>query len=195
MWDERYSVDEYIFGTEPNSFLAEHAEILEDPVLSLAEGEGRNAVFLASLGFRVHGVDLSEIGLAKAMALARAEHVTIETEVADLNTFVPKHRSYGSVISIFAHVPASTRGRLYPLLEKCLKPGGILLLEAYTEEQLTRDTGGPRDPDVMMSESKILREFPHLEPIMLQERVREVIEGTYHTGIASVVQYIGRKSG
>jgi cyclopropane fatty-acyl-phospholipid synthase-like methyltransferase len=193
MWDQRYAVDEYIYGTEPNSFLAEHAEMLSGPVLSLAEGEGRNSVFLASIGLKVHGVDGSNVGLAKAQALARSRGVEIQTEVADLGIFEPAANYYGSVVSISAHLPSAIREKLYPLVERCLKTGGIILLEAYSEDQLARDTGGPKDADMLMTQAKIEREFPNCEPILLRELEREVYEGTYHTGVASVVQFIGRK--
>ena len=193
MWNERYAADEYIYGREPNEFLAEHAGMLVGPVLSLAEGEGRNAVFLASLGLHVHGVDGSDVGLTKAQQLARSKGVEIQTEVADLGVFEPKANHYGAVISISAHLPGAIRRKLYPLVERCLKPGGIIILEAYAEAQLARDTGGPKDLDMLMTKAKIEREFPNCEPVLLRELEREVREGTYHTGMASVVQFIGRK--
>lgn len=193
MWNERYAATEYIYGTDPNAFLAEHAGMLTGPVLSLAEGEGRNGVFLASLGLKVHGVDASHVGLAKAQALARSKGVEIQTELADLAVFEPEAGKYGSVVSIFAHLPSAIRQRLYPLVERCLKPGGVILLEAYTEAQLARDTGGPKDADMLMTRAKIEREFPNCEPILLRELEREVREGTHHTGLASVVQFIGRR--
>jgi len=193
MWNERYAGEEYIYGTEPNSFLAEYADMLTGPVLSIAEGEGRNAVFLASRGLKVHGVDGSDVGLAKAQALARSRGVEIQTEVADLGMFEPTANYYGSVVSISAHLPGMVRHRLYPLLVGCLKPDGIILLEAYTEGQLARDTGGPKDPDMLMTSAKIEREFPNVEPIVLRELKREVAEGRYHTGLASVIQFIARK--
>ncbi len=193
MWNERYSAKEYIYGTEPNAFLAEHAGMLQGPVLSLAEGEGRNAVFLATLGLDVHGVDGSDVGLAKAQALARSKNVSIRTDVADLGQFVPAENSYGSVVSISAHLPSSIRNRLYPLVERCLKPGGIIMLESYSEAQLARDTGGPKDADMLMTPAKIRTEFPNFEPLLLRELDRELREGTYHTGVASVVQFIGKK--
>lgn len=193
MWNQRYADDDYVYGTEPNSFLAEHADILIDPVLSLAEGEGRNAVFLASLGLSVHGVDGSEVGLAKAQTLADSKGVEIQTEVADLGLFEPPANRYGSVISISAHLPSAIRNRLYPLVEQCLKPNGIILLEAYSENQITRHTGGPKDLDMLMTCAKVEQEFPNSEPILLRELEREVCEGKYHTGIASVVQFIARK--
>lgn len=195
MWNQRYAGDEYVYGEEPNTFLTEHARQLEGPVLSLAEGEGRNAVYLASLGLQVHGVDMSDVGLAKAQALAKARGVEIQTEVADLGVFEPAAGHYGSVVSIFAHLPSVIRQRLYPLVERALKPGGLLLLEAYSEAQLGRDTGGPKDADMLMSIAKIQHEFPNLEPLLLQEVERDVVEGTLHSGRASVVQFIGRKRG
>lgn len=195
MWNERYSSKEYVYGTEPNAFLAEHAAKLQGPVLSLAEGEGRNAVFLASLGLKVHGVDMSEVGLAKAQTLAKANGVEIETEVADLGLFQPQADHFGAVVSIFAHLPSAIRQRLYPLVERSLKPGGLVLLEAYSEAQLPRNTGGPKDLDMLMTPDKITQGFPNLEPLLLREVEREVVEGSLHSGLASVVQFIGRKKG
>jgi len=195
MWNERYSADEYVYGTEPNAFLKEHAGLLKGPVLSLAEGEGRNGVFLASLGLAVHGVDGSAVGLAKARALARSRNVEIETEVADLAEFEPEANRYGAVVSIWAHLPGAVRAVLYPRVERCLAPGGILLLEAYSEAQLARDTGGPKDPEMLMTVEKIRRELPGLEPLLLHELERDVREGAHHAGLSSVVQFLGRKRG
>jgi SAM-dependent methyltransferase len=192
-WNTRYSDNEFIYGTEPNAFLVSHASELIGPVLSLAEGEGRNAVFLATLGLQVHGVDGSAVGLGKGRRLASAKGVDFQTEVADLATYEPALNRYGAVISISAHLPSIIRNRLYSLVERCLLPNGILLLEAYSENQLCRDTGGPKDVDMLMTVSKIRDEFPNLEPILLQEIEREVCEGNHHTGLASVIQFIGRK--
>jgi hypothetical protein len=194
-WDDRYSEKEFIYGEEPNSFLVEQSARLIGPVLSLAEGEGRNAVFLAELGLQVHAVDGSSVGLKKAQRLADSRGVEIQTEVADLATFQPATNFFRSVISISAHLPGVIRSRLYPLIEQCLLPNGLLLLEAYSENQLCRNTGGPKDIDMLMSVSKIGREFPNLEPVILQEIKREVCEGKHHSGLASVIQFVGRKPG
>jgi SAM-dependent methyltransferase len=193
MWNERYRSDEFAYGTEPNSFLVDNANLLTGPVLSLAEGEGRNAVFLASLGLDVLGVDGSEVGLAKAQRLAESKGVSIRTEVADLATYEPPGSSFGSVVSISAHLPSDVRRRLYPLVEQCLKPGGIILLEAYSRSQLSRNTGGPKDPDMLMTVENIKHEFPNCEVLLCHEIEREVVEGEFHTGLASVVQFIGKK--
>jgi cyclopropane fatty-acyl-phospholipid synthase-like methyltransferase len=194
MWNERYGSGEFAYGTEPNSFLVENAKLLTGPVLSLAEGEGRNAVFLASQGFDVLGVDGSEVGLAKAHKLAKSKGVAIKTEVADLATYEPPTHLYGSVVSISAHLPSDVRRRLYPLVEQSLKPGGIILLEAYAKSQLSRNTGGPKDPDMLMTAVDIPKEFPNCEVLLCQEIEREVVEGEFHTGMASVVQFIGKKN-
>ncbi|QEG01568.1 tellurite resistance protein TehB [Stieleria maiorica] len=194
-WNARFSETEFAYGTEPNSFLAKNAHLLVDPVLSIAEGEGRNAVFLATQGLRVHAVDGSDVGLAKAAKLAANSGVSISTEVADLNDFQPEPQTYGGVVSIFAHLPNSIRDSLYPLLVQSLKPGGILILEAYSENQRDRGTGGPGELDLLMTCTKIERELPGLETILLQETQREVVEGKYHTGVASVIQFIGKKLG
>lgn len=193
MWNERYAAEEYIYGTEPNAFLAEHAGKLVGPVLSLAEGEGRNAVFLASLGLDVLGVDSSEVGLAKARKLAASRGVTIQTQVVDLAIYEPPANTFGSVVSIFAHLPSALRARLYPFVERSLKPGGMILLEAYSKEQIQRNTGGPKDVDMLMTCADLERAFPGCEVILLKQMEREVVEGTFHTGVASVVQFLGRK--
>ena len=193
-WNERYKAHEFLYGREPNAFLVEHVGLLRGPVLSISEGEGRNAVFMASRGLSVLGVDCSDVALEKARSLAATRGVVIETELADLAEFEPMESHYGSVVSISAHLPRSVRDRLFPRLERALQPGGILLLEAYTEGQLAKNTGGPKNPDMLMSVEKLRRELPNLEPILAREIEREIREGAGHTGMASVVQYIARKA-
>lgn len=194
-WDERYGSDDFVYGTEPNTFLAEYAGQLVGPVLSLAEGEGRNAVYLASLGLEVLGVDQSRVGLAKAQRLASLRGVTIRTEVVDLATYSPPEGAFGSVVSIFGHLPSRVRRALYERVEQSLRPGGLVLFEAYTKAQLGRGTGGPPDPDWLPSRAEVESEFPHCEPILSREIEREVVEGQFHTGLAAVVQFFGRKRG
>ncbi|UVM24446.1 SAM-dependent methyltransferase [Pseudomonas wadenswilerensis] len=193
MWDEYYASDEYIYGTAPNAFLAEHAGLLAGPVLSVAEGEGRNAAFLASIGLDVLGVDSSAVGLAKAHKLAALKGVAIRTEIADFAAYMPPEGAFGAVVSIFAHMPSRVRKRLHGLAAQALRPGGIILLEAYSKAQLTRDTGGPDDLDMLMAGSEIEQEFPQCNVLLSREIERDVIEGTFHTGLACVVQFIARR--
>jgi SAM-dependent methyltransferase len=141
----------------------------------------------------VIGVDISPVALEKAKTLARSRGVQIKTMVADLATFKPEENHYGSVISISAHLPSTVRDKLYPSIERSLRQNGVILLEAFSENQLIRDTGGPKDPDMLMTAEKLQREFPNLEPVLLREVEREVSEGEGHRGMASVVQFIGRK--
>ena len=192
-WDNRYGCEGYVFGTDPNTFLAEHCDLLKGPVLSISEGEGRNAVFMAEHGLDVLGVDVSAVALDKARKLAQSRGVQIRTQIADLATYIPEESGYGAVVSIFAHLAGETRARLYPLLERSLMPGGILMMEAYSERQISRDTGGPKDLDWLMTVEKVQHAFPDMEMILLREVEREVMEGSGHTGLAFVVQCIARK--
>jgi SAM-dependent methyltransferase len=192
-WNKRYASDNFVYGTEPNTFLAEHGDLLTGPVLSLSEGEGRNAVFLAARGLDVLGVDLSTVALAKARKLAQSRGVKIRTAVVDLATYEPEESHYGAVVSISAHLPSAIRRQLYPLIERSLKPDGVLVLEAYSENQLSRNTGGPKDADLLMTVDKVRREFPNLEPVLLREVERNVSEGEGHTGMASVIQFVARR--
>ncbi len=195
MWDERYSQPGFVYGTEPNEFLASvAARIPIGPVLSLGEGEGRNAAFLASLGHRVLAVDQSEVGLAKARRLAADRGLTIETCVADLANFSIEPESWTGVVSIFCHLPRHIRVPLYASVVRGLRPGGVLVLEAYTPRQLERDTGGPKDPDMLMTRAALEEEFAGLEFMHVLELDREVREGAYHTGMASVVQVVARRA-
>lgn len=193
MWDERYASDEYVYGTEANGFLAEHAALLRGPVLSLAEGEGRNAVFLAARGLDVLGVDGSAVGLAKAQKLAATKGVSIRTEIVDLAAYAPPAASFGAVVSIFAHLPPPARKRLHRLVEQALVPGGVILLEGYAKAQIARGTGGPRDIDMLLSRTEVEAEFPGCDIILSRETERDIVEGRLHTGLASVVQLIARK--
>ncbi len=193
-WDNRYAETGYAYGTEPNAFLREHAHLLSDPVLSIAEGEGRNAVYLASLGLKVLGVDSSAVGLAKAHALAAERGVTLQTELADLRSYCPPKNSFSSIIAIFAHLPSTSRPLLHSTLDSTLLEGGCILLEAYTPAQVGRGTGGPSDPDLCPTAQELRTTFSGYEMVMLREIERAVIEGSCHTGMASVVQMIARKT-
>lgn len=145
MWNERYNVEHYVYGTDPNQFLEQNVDRLpQGEVLCLAEGEGRNAVFLARRGYRVTAVDASSIGLAKAERLAAKHGVRIETLCADLADYNLGNERWDGVVSIFAHVPPPIRMRLHGQMQQALKPGGVLLLEAYTPAQIGRGTGVPQ---------------------------------------------------
>lgn len=194
-WDERFGQPQYIYGTEPNSFLQDSLAKLPSTgsILCVCEGEGRNAVFLAKQGFHVTAVDVSPEGKKKAEQLAAKENVEIEYLLSDLNDFDFGENQWDAVISISAHLPSATRANVYPKIFTAIKPGGILLLESYHPNQLQYGTGGPKDVDMLLTLELLGQHFPNLEAIHTAELEREVTEGTYHTGNAYVTQFIGRK--
>ena len=193
-FDERYGRDEFAFGEEPNDFLAEHAgAIPPGPVLCLAEGEGRNAVFLAERGHVVTGVDLSPVGLRKAVALAARRGVVIETVVADLDVYLIEPGAWSGIVSIFGHLPGDIRRGVHRRAVAGLAPGGVFLLEHYNPAQIGRGTGGPRDPDMLPTVTILREELEGLTFEHAAELEREVIEGRDHNGMASVVQVVARK--
>lgn len=196
MWNERYAAEGFAYGTEPNDFLRDVAEQLapRSRVLCLAEGEGRNAVFLATLGHSVVAVDQSDVGLKKAEALAQRKGVVVQTVVADLNDFVIEPGAYDAIVSIWAHVPPPLRTRLHAACVSGLAPRGLFVLEAYTPAQTKRTTGGPREPQVCMSADGLRRELSGLEIVLLHERVRMVHEGAFHDGESDVVQLLARRT-
>ena len=193
-WDERYSNEAYAFGDEPNDFLVRFADAIpEGPVLCLAEGEGRNAVFLAQRGHLVTGVDLSAVGLRKAAQLAESRGVALMLEQADLTTYEIGEEAWAGIVSIFAHMPSAQRRDLHRRIVIGLRPGGVFLLEHYTTGQIGRGTGGPSDPDMLPTIAVLREELAGLELEHAAELEREVIEGPSHTGLASVVQVVARK--
>jgi SAM-dependent methyltransferase len=194
MWNQRYAEEGFVYGTQPNDFLAQAAaRIPRGRVLSLAEGEGRNGVYLASLGYDVVGVDSSAVGMAKAQRLAREQGVELTTVVADLGRFIIPQASFSGVVSIFCHLPPEIRGPLLRDAVAGLIPGGMLVLEAYTPRQLEYGTGGPPQAELMMTLEQLRRDLVGLELEHALEIEREVHEGRYHRGLSSVVQVIGRK--
>lgn len=194
MWDERYSADDYVFGKEPNRFVAENfAHIPKGKVLCLAEGEGRNAVFLARQGYDVTAVDSSAVGLAKARRLAEEHGVQIRLVCADLAGYDLGVDQWEGIVSIFCHLSPDVRTPLHARLPGALKRGGVLLLEAYTPAQLAHRTGGPSEVERMMTASDLATELPGLDFHRLQELEREVVEGRYHQGKSAVVQLIAEK--
>lgn len=194
MWDQRYSASEYAYGKAPNDFLAARfAGIPRGRVLSLAEGEGRNAVFLAQQGYAVTAVDASVVGLRKAEALARELGVDIDLVHADLAGFDLGQEAWDGIVSIYVPLPSAIRKELHARIPAALRTGGAFLLEAFTPNQLGKGTGGGSDPDTMQTGDSLRAELGGLHFEHLVELDREVIEGAYHTGHSAVVQALARK--
>ncbi len=194
MWDEEYSVDEYVYGTEPNDFLLSMTEKLKkNRVLCLAEGEGRNAVHLAREGFAATAVDSSRVGLEKAERLAHQNGVVIETVLVDLADFTVVKDSWDSIVSISCHLPPDLRKKIHRDVVAGLRKGGTFLLEAYTPEQLEFGTGGPPSAEYMMDLETLREELSGLKIVHGVELVRNVVEGVNHTGMGSVVQVLAER--
>jgi SAM-dependent methyltransferase len=190
-WDERYGTDTYAYGREPNELLREEAKrIPPGPVLCIAEGEGRNAVFLAGLGHDVTAVDFSEQGLAKAARLAEERGVSLTTVRADLATYDPPEGPFSGVVAIFAHLPPAVRKRVHGWIPRVLAPGGVLVLEAYTPAQIPLGTGGPKDPAMTMTLEGLKEELAPLQIVIGREVERDIEEGAFHSGRSATVQVV-----
>ncbi|MBR9921255.1 MAG: class I SAM-dependent methyltransferase [Bacteroidetes bacterium] len=199
-WDERYGADEYAYGTEPNTFFKASLEKLKlsGKILLPAEGEGRNAVFAAQQGLDVYAFDLSEAGQKKALKLADEKGVDIHYAVGEFShhDFAPE--SFDTIGLIFAHFPAEKREVYHRKLADYLKKGGIIILEAYSKEQIKYNSvnpksGGPRNEAMLFSTGEIEKWFDHFEILLLEQRIVTFQEGLYHQGEGSVVRFIGRK--
>lgn len=195
MWNQRFSEEKFAYGKEPNDFLASiKFEQPQGQVMCLAEGQGRNAVYLAGLGFEVTAVDLSEVGLKRTRELAAERNVQVHTICADLSTFEIEQNSQDGIVMIFGHTPPLVKKHVHMQIASGLKPGGFLALEGYSKDQLKYKTGGPPVAPLLYSLEELMADFDHeFDWIVAHEIEREIIEGEYHNGNSAVVQLYGRK--
>lgn len=195
MWNEKFSAEDYLYGTQPNDFLKAMSSLLPQTskVLCIGEGEGRNAVYLATLGHQVTAVDASEVGLSKAQKLAQQKNTTIETLVCDLSDFDFGVEQWDAIISIFCHLPEQLRQKVHGQIPTGLKPGGFVIIEGYHPKQLSFNTGGPKNLEFLMSAQQLKTELETLEWQHLTELERNIIEGSGHTGPGYVTQAVGQK--
>jgi len=188
-WDERYARQEYIYGTEPNKFLKEQLSLLKPGrILFPAEGEGRNAVFAASLGWKTDAFDQSVEGQKKALKLATHKRVIINYYIQSLNDWNPEPDRYDCIALIFVHLPDGLRQQVHNAVVKALKPGGTLLLEAFTLNQLPRTSGGPKTAELLFLEEQITSDFKDLIFTTFAETQSLLNEGPLHQGLADVFQ-------
>jgi SAM-dependent methyltransferase len=194
MWDQRYNGADYLFGTAPNDFLATAVQDLTPgKTLCLADGEGRNGVFLAGRGHHVTSLDASTVGLEKAQLLATQRSVSLETRLADLTTEDLGDGTWDLIVSIFFHLPGPERRALHQRIVRALRPGGCIVLEAYTPAQLGFKTGGPSRQEMLMTLPLVLEDFSGLQVIHGLELERDIVEGAGHVGRSAVVQLIAEK--
>ena len=195
-WDSRFQSAEYIFGTEPNAYLKRHASRWPPGkrVLCVADGEGRNSVWLARQGMKVDAFDISEVGIEKAKKLAETHDVSIDFSVRDCDSWPWHEDSYDGVVAIFVQfADPAMRERLFFNIVKCLKPGGILVLQGYTPQQLVYKTGGPSIASHLYTEAMLLDAFAQMEILDLIAYEDELNEGSQHFGYSALIGLTARK--
>jgi phosphatidylglycerol---prolipoprotein diacylglyceryl transferase len=194
-WDERYSAETYYYGTEPNDFLRGQIPLLKKGgrVLCLAEGEGRNAVFLAQQGFDVTAVDGSSVGLEKLQRFATERKVHVTSIVCDLADFDLGHSRWDGIVAIWCHLPSNLRRKVHSRCVDALAADGIFILESYTPKQLEFKTGGPSSADMLTTLSELKQDLSSLTIVIGQEIERDVREGVGHIGKSAVVEFVARK--
>ena len=196
MWEARYATPEYVFGTAPAAFLVRHRQYLTPgrTALSVADGEGRNSVFMAEQGMRVTALELVPRAIEKALALAAARGVSVDFRHADLLAVDWGAETFDLVAGIFFQfVGPGDRARLFEGMARAVAPGGLILLHGYRPEQIGYGTGGPPDPANMYTETLLRDAFPGWEVLVAESHDSDIAEGTAHVGRSALIDFIARK--
>ena len=193
-WNERYSVKDYVYGEKPNTFFAAQLDkMTAGSIILPCEGEGRNAVYAATLGWKVKAFDTSEAGKIKALLLADKKRVNIDYSIEDANAINYPDNSADAVAFIFAHFPPSTRKGIHQKAIKWLKKGGKIILEAFNPLQLQNSSGGPKELSMLYTAEMLKGDFATLKIELLQTQQSVLSEGKYHEGAADIIQFVGIK--
>ncbi|CAH0170175.1 MULTISPECIES: bifunctional 2-polyprenyl-6-hydroxyphenol methylase/3-demethylubiquinol 3-O-methyltransferase UbiG [unclassified Pedobacter] len=198
-WNDRYSADEFAYGEQPNNYLREQLMQLDTgTILFPAEGEGRNAVFAAKLGWKVSAFDISIEGKNKALQLAENNNVSIDYQVGELQELDYKAEQFDAIALIYAHFPSAIKSTYHKILSNYLRNGGLLIFEAFSKKHLdylakNEKVGGPKEIDMLFSIEEIRTDFENYEVLALEEKEIELNEGLFHSGLGSVIRFVGRK--
>ena len=195
-WNRRLNGDGYLFGTAPNTWLREHADLWQpgQRVLCVADGEGRNSVWLAARGLMVDAFDIAELGVSKARRLAATHNVTVNFAVSDCDAYSWPRDTYDGVAAIFVQFADPTmRERLFSNMKRCLKSGGALVLQGYTPKQLDYGTGGPPYASHLYTEALLRSAFADLDLVELREYEADLAEGSGHSGRSALIGLVARR--
>nr|WP_315418101.1 class I SAM-dependent methyltransferase [uncultured Pedobacter sp.] len=198
-WNDRYSTDEFAYGEQPNNYLKGQLVQLETgTILFPAEGEGRNAVFAAKLGWEVSAFDISIEGKNKALQLAENNNVSIDYQLGELQELDYKAEQFDAIALIYAHFPSAIKSTYHKTLSNYLRKGGLLIFEAFSKNHLgylakNENVGGPKEIDMLFSMEEIKSDFADFEIIILEEKEIVLSEGLFHNGQGSVIRFVGQK--
>lgn len=193
-WDNRYANEEYAYGIKPNNFFRQELlKLNPKTILFPAEGEGRNAVFAAKNGWIVKAFDFSVSGQNKALKLAAQQETIIDYEIAGFDDFKASPDSFDCIVLIHAHTPADKRHSYHKKMVEFLKPGGTLILEGFSKEQIHNASGGPKNTGMLFSKEELLEDFKELKEIKIETLETELEEGEFHQGTASVIRLLATK--
>ena len=198
-WDERYRNEKFAYGEEPNNYLKEQLQKLAPgTILFPAEGEGRNAVYAARLGWTVSAFDISAEGKNKAHRLAESHKVKIDYQTSEFQTLGYQPEQFDAIALIYAHFPASIKSQYHKALDVYLRTGGIIIFEAFSKKHIdyiarNEKVGGPKEIDMLFSLEELQSDFLHYNFEELVEKEIELHEGQYHNGVGSVIRFVARK--
>lgn len=195
-WDARFQQEQYVYGEAPNAFLRDNARVFAPgaDVLSLGEGEGRNAVYLAEQGYRVTALDSSSAAMDKLGQLAGRRGVEVRTLLADVASAELGTQSWDGIVNVFCHLPSGDRAGLLARIREALRPGGVFLTEQFSLEQLAYASGGPKDPDMLVTLAEFEEAFRGWDILASAQEVVTLDEGPFHQGPGSVIRFIARKA-
>jgi SAM-dependent methyltransferase len=192
-WNERYSEDGYAYGTGPNAYFKSIIDTLPPGRLLVpGAGEGRDAVYAATLGWEVDAFDLSSAGRDKALLLAAEKSVSIHYEVLDAADYTERPNTYDLIACVFFHLPSALRRQLNARLMHSLRPGGQIVVEAFTPDQLQYSSGGPKEISLLINADDLRIDFEALDTLECHELVTVLDEGLYHQGAAAVARFRGQ---
>lgn len=199
-WNERYSVNEYVYGEHPNSYLKEQLDTLPiGSILFVGEGEGRNGVYAAKLGWKVSAYDLSVEGKKKAERLARKHNVQVDYKVGELHELDYQKEQFDAIAVIFTHFHSKLRASMHTELSGYLRPGGYIIMEVFSKKQIDYQVegdsgGGPKNIDMLYTLEDIQSDFENFKFVELQETKKYLMEGDHHNGLSSVIRFVGIKT-